>query len=228
MLEAKQKALREQASQVQDDLAQLPATEVTAPGRARDEAQKHVAQAVEKMKEFEDKVARARYESAQDKAGLTEPADSASRELVEAGRVIRRGLAGDQQKSPADQARELAEQLAEDAEAMDESLSPADRQRMLERLEAAKRLLQNSPDPQWSTVSSGGSASGTLVYTQGGAQTPAETARMLARQFWSMAIEAKQKELRPFTEQPSDAEFFQAENEFFEKAARFRESPTEK
>ena len=228
MFEAKQKALREQASQVQNELAQLPTTEVTTPGRARDEAQKHVAQAVEKMKELEDKVARARYESAQDKAGLTEPADSASRELMEAGRVIRRGLAGDKQKSAAEQAREMAEQLAEDAEALDESLSPADRQRMLERLEAAKRLLQSSPDPQWSTVSGGGAASGMLVYTQGGAQTPAETARMLARQFWSMAIEAKQKELRPFTEQPSDVEFFQAENEFFEKAAQFREPPTEK
>ena len=229
MLEARQKALREQASQVQDELAQLAANEVTAPGRARDEAQKHVAQAIEKMRQSEDKLTEARYEpAARDKAGLSEPASSARRELTEAGRAIRQGLAGDNQKSSAEQAREMAEQLAEDAETLDESLSPADRRQMLERLEAARRLLQNSPDPQWSTVSSGGSASGTLVYTQGGAQTAAETARMLARQFWSMAIEAKQRELRPFAEQPSDAEFFQAENDFFEKAAQFREPQTEK
>jgi hypothetical protein len=221
--------LREQASQVQDELAQLAANEVTAPGRARDEAHKHVAQAIEKMRQSEDKLTEARYEpAARDKAGLSEPASSARRELTEAGRAIRQGLAGDNQKSPAEQAREMAEQLAEDAETLDESLSPADRQRMLERLEAAKRLLQNSPDPQWSTVSSGGSAGGTLVYTQGGAQTAAETARMLAKQFWSMAIEAKQRELRPFAEQPSDVEFFQAENDFFEKAAQFREPHTEK
>jgi len=223
MLEAKQKALREQASQVQAELGQVPTTEVTAPGRARDEAQKHVAQAVEKMKEFEGKLTEARYESAAtDKAGLSEPADSASRELAEAGRAIRQGLAGDKQKSPAEQAREMAEQLAEDAEALDESLSPADRQRMLERLEAAKRLLQNSPDPQWATVSGGSTPGGTLVYTQGGTMTPAETARMLAKQFWSIAIEARQKELQPFVEQPSDVEFFQAEKEFFEKAAHFK------
>ena len=229
MLEAKQKALREQTSQVQAELAQLAATEVTAPGQARDEAQKHVAQAVQKMKEFEDKLAEARYKSAmQDKAGLSKPADSASQELAEAGRAIKRGLAGDKQKSPAEQAREMAEQLAEAADALDESLSLADRQRMLERLEAAKRLLQNGADPQWSTISNGGSASGALVYTQGGATTPAETARMLARQFWSIAIEARQKELKPFAEQSSDAQFFQAENKFFEKAAQFREPQSKK
>jgi hypothetical protein len=122
----------------------------------------------------------------------------------------------------------MAEQLAEDADALDESLSPTDRQRMLERLEAAKRLLQSNPDPQWATMSSGGSASGTLVYTQGGAQTPAETARMLAKQFWSIAIEARKKELKPFAEPPSDVEFFQAEKEFFEKAAQFKPARAEK
>lgn len=226
MLEAKQKALREQASQVRDELERLPATEVTAPGRARDEAQKHIAQAVEEMKQSEDRLTGARYESAaQDTAGLSEPADLARRELTEAARAIRKGLSGDKPKSPSDQAQEMAEQLAEDAEALDESLSAADRQRMLERLEAAKRLLQSNPDPQWATISRGGSPTGGLVYTQGGASSPAETARMLARQFWSIAIEARKKELKPFVEPPSDAEFFKAEKEFFERAARFTSPP---
>jgi hypothetical protein len=230
MLEAKQKALREQASQVQAELQQLPAMQVSAPGRAKDEAKKHMAQAVDEMKEFEDKLTQARYESsaAQDKPGLSAPADSAGRELTEAGRAIRHGLAGDKTKTATEQAQEMAEQLAEDAEALDESLSAADRQRMLERLEAVKRLLQSNPDPQWSSVSSGGSASGTLVYTKGGPTTPAETARMLARQLWSKAIEARQKEVKPFMEQPSDVEFFQAEKEFFEKAAQFNQSQVEK
>jgi chaperonin cofactor prefoldin len=230
MLEAKQKAVREQASQVQAELQQLPTTEVTAQGRARDEAQKHVAQAVEKMKKFEEGLADARYEAtpSQDKAGLSESAESARRQLAEAGRAIREGLSGDKPKTAAEQARQMAEQLAADADALDESLSPADRQRMLERLDAAKRLLQNSPDPQWATVSGGGMTNGALVYTKGGTMTPAETARMLAKQFWSIAIEARQKELQPFAEQPSDVEFFQAEKEFFEKAARFKEPRMEK
>jgi hypothetical protein len=231
MLEAKQKAIREQASQVQADLQQLPATEVTAEGRARDEAQKHMAQAVENMKESENRLTDARYKSTvptKDKTGLSASADSAGRELAEAGQAIKRGLAGDKPKTAAEKAREMAEQLAADADALDESLSPADRQRMLERLEAAKRLLQSSPDPQWSTVPGGGASSGGLVYTQGGSTTPAEAARMLARQFWSIAIEARQKELQPFVEPPSDAEFFQAEKEFFEKAAQFKPPHTDK
>ncbi len=230
MLEAKQKAIREQASQVQAELQQVRTTEVTAQGRARDEAQKRVGQAVEEMKEFEEKLADARYEAApsQDKAGLSESAESARRQLAEAGRAIRQGLSGDKPKTAAEQAREMAEQLAADADALDESLSPADRQRMLERLEAAKRLLQDNPDVQWGTVSGRGTSTGGLVYTQGGATTPAETARMLAKQFWSIAIEARQKELQPFVEQPSDVEFFQAEKEFFERAAQFKPSGTEK
>lgn len=230
MLEAKQKAIREQASQVQTELQQLAATEVTAQGRAKDEAEEHVAQAVEEMKEFEQKLADARYEAApsQDKTGLSESADSARRQLAEAGRIIRQGLSGDKPKTAAEQAREMAEQLAADADALDESLSPADRQRMLERLEAAKRLLASHPDPQWANISGGGASSGTLVYTQGGAATPAETARMLAKQFWSIAIEARQKELQPVAEQPSDVEFFQAEKEFFEKAARFNQPAPKK
>jgi len=230
MLEAKQKAIREQASQVQAELQQVPTTEVTAQGRARDEAQKRVGQAVEEMKEFEEKLADARYEAApsQDKAGLSESAESARRRLAEAGRAIRQGLSGDESPTAAEPAREMAEQLAADADALDESLSPADRQRMLERLEAAKRLLQDNPDVQWGTVSGRGTPTGGLVYTQGGATTHAETARMLAKQFWSIAIEARQKELQPFVEQPSDVEFFQAEKEFFEKAAQFKPSGTEK
>jgi hypothetical protein len=230
MLEAKQKAIREQASQVQAELQQLPTMEVTAQGQARDEARKRVAQAVEEMKEFEEKLADARYEAApsQDKAGLSDSVESAHRELAEASRAIRQGLSGDKSRTAAEQAREMAEQLAADADALDESLSPADRQRMLERLEAAKRLLQTNPDAQWANISGGGAASGTLVYTQGAAVTPAETARMLARQFWSIAIQARQKELQPFVDQPSDVEFFQAEKEFFEKAARFNQSPVKK
>lgn len=231
MLEAKQKALRQEASEVRDELQQLPASEASAQGQARDEAQQSLGQAVEKMKEFEDKLAEARYEpmtESPQKAGLSESAEAAGRKLAEAGRAIKQGLSAGRPQTAADKAQEMAEQLAEDAEALDESLSPEDRHRMLERLEAAKRLLESGIDPQWATVSSGGTPGGGLVYTQSGPMTPAEIARMLARQFWSIAIEARQKELRPFTEEPSDVEFFQAEKEFFERAAQFRPQGAEK
>ena len=231
MLEAKQKALRQEAGEVRDELGQLPASEASAQGQARDEAQQSLGQAVEKMKEFEDKLAEARYEpmtESPQKAGLSQSADAASRKLAEAGRAIKKGLSAGKPQTAADKAQETAEQLAEDAEALDESLSPEDRRQMMERLEAAKRLLESGIDPQWATISGGGTSGGTLVYTQGGVTTPAETARMLAQKFWSIAIEARQKELRPFAEEPSDVEFFQAEKEFFERAAQFRPQGAEK
>jgi hypothetical protein len=231
MLEAKQKALRQEASDVRNELQQLPASEASAQGQARDEAQQSLGQAVEKMKEFEDKLAEARYEPMMqppEKAGLSESAEAAGRKLTEAGRAIKQGLSAGKPQTAADKVQETAEQLAEDADALDKSLSPEDRRQMLERLEAAKRLLESGIDPQWATVSGGGTPGGSLVYTQGGATTPAETARMLAQRFWSIAIEARQKELRPFAEEPSDVEFFQAEKEFFERAARFRPQGAEK
>lgn len=231
MLEAKQKALRQEASDVRNELGQLPASEASTQGQARDDAQQSLGQAVEKMKEFEDKLAEARYEPMMqppEKAGLSESAEAAGRKLTGAGRAIKQGLSAGKPQTAADKAKDMAEQLADDAEALDKSLSPEDRRQMIERLEAAKRLLESGIDPQWATVSGGGTPGGGLVYTQGAAATPAQTARMLAQKFWSIAIEARQKELRPFAEEPSDVEFFQAEKEFFERAAQFRPQGAEK
>jgi len=231
MLEARQKALREQASQVQAELGQLPAGELSQHGQARDKAQEHLEQAVEKMEALEKKLADARYQSAapsREGDGTSELAGSAGRRLTEAGRAIRQGLSAGKPQTPGDKAQDLAEQLAEDADALDESLSPAERQRMLERLDAARRLLESMAGPQWTNVSGGSTAAGMHVYTRGGRTTPAETARMLAQQLWSVAVEARQKELQPVTEEPSDLEFFEAESEFFESAAGYRPGGTER
>jgi hypothetical protein len=226
MLEARQKALREAASQTQADLAQLSEQAASTTGQASEQAQQHLGQAVQDMGDFEGRLADARYESAmpaQEKQAMAALADSAGRQLHEAGRAIKQGLTAGKPSSAAEQAQEMAEQLAEDAEALDESLSPADRQRMLERLEAARRLLENQAGPQWANVSrSDGQTNSALVYTHGGPLSPAEIARMMAQQFWSMAIEARRREMQPVTQEPSDAQFFEAEKEFFEKAAQFQ------
>ena len=111
-----------------------------------------------------------------------------SRELSEAGKAIRQGLSAGKPQTTDAKAQDMAEQLAEDAEALEESLSPADRQRMLERLEAAKRLLETMAGPQWATVSGGGTSGGAHVYTKDAYMAPAETARMLANQLWSIAL----------------------------------------
>jgi hypothetical protein len=231
MLEARQKALHGAALQVQADLQRLPVSESSPQGRTREQAQGHVGQAVEKMTRFEEKLTETRYDpsiSTQKMEDITELADSVSRELLEAGKAVKQGLSTGKPQTTDAKARDMAEQLAEDAEALEESLSPADRQRMLERLEAAKRLLETMAGPQWATVSGGGTPGGAHVYTKDAYMAPAEAARMLARQFWSIALEAREKELPPVVDEPSDVEFFQAESEFFEAAAKYTPQRAEK
>ncbi len=231
MLEARQKALHGAASQVQADLQQLPVSESSPQGRTREQAQGHVGQAVDKMTQFEEKLTETRYDSSistQEIENMSELADSVSRELLEAGKAIRQGLSTGKPQTTDAKARDMAEQFAEDAETLEESLSPADRQRMLERLEAAQRLLETMAGPQWATVSGGGTPGGGHVYTKDAYMAPAEAARLLARQFWSIALEAREKELQPVVDEPSDVEFFQAESEFFETAAQYTSPRTEK
>lgn len=223
MLQAKQKALREQASQLNEQVGGLPAQEHSDSGRASRQAKEHLDRAVEAMKQFEDRLAEARYEAIESAQAteMTELAESASRRLADAGQAIRRGLAGEGQDS-AGKAQEMAEQLARDAEAYDESLTEAERQKMKERLEAAQRLLESMAGPQWAMMSSGGGPGSGHVYTNDPHAASAETARLLARQFWSMALEARKRQSRPVEEEASDVGFFETENEFFEAAARFK------
>ena len=125
-------------------------------------------------------------------------------------------------------AQEIAEQLSDDADALDESVTPLEREEMLARLEAAKRLLERMPEPQWATIknkSDKGTSSAAQVFTKNPNIAPAEAARQIARQFWSIAINAKQYHRQLIEDEPSDVKFFGQENEFFENAARYdRES----
>jgi hypothetical protein len=231
MLEARQKALHGEAAQVQAELQQVPVSESSPQGRTREQAQGHVGQATEKMTRFEEKLTQMRYDPsifARKTEDISELADSVSRELLEAGKAIRQGLSTGKPQTTDAKAQEMAEQLAEDAETLEESLSPAERQRMLERLEAAKRLLETLAGPQWATVSGGGTPGGAHVYTKDAYMAPAETAHLLARQFWSIALEAREKGLPPVADEPSDVEFFQAQSEFFEAAARYASPEAEK
>ena len=223
MLQAKQKALREQVAQLNAELGRLPVSEYSTQGAAQSQAREHLQQAIEEMKRFEEKLADARYHSpaSSESSDMAAPADAAARRLAEAGEALGRTGAPDEQQTAADQAQDMAEQLARDAQAYDESLSDAEKEQMLARLAAAERMLESMGGPQWATVSRGSGPSSSLVYTKDGHVTPAEAARLLARQFWSVALEARRRESRPVEQEPSDMEFFEAENRFFEDAATF-------
>ncbi|NQT01438.1 MAG: hypothetical protein HQ580_05420 [Planctomycetes bacterium] len=124
----------------------------------------------------------------------------------------------------AQKAQEMAEQLSDDANALDESVTPIEREEMLARLEAAKRLLERMLEPQWATVRNkdkGASSSAAQVFTRNPNLAPADAARQMARQFWSIAINAKKYRQHLIEDEPSDVKFYGQENEFFENAAKF-------
>ena len=224
MLEAKQKALREQASELARELAKMALPELSNHAAIRNEAQKHLDEAIENMQSFEETLADLRYHpeaSEQEATNMTETAETAAQELVQASQAIAQGLINGKQLTDAEKAEALAKQLEADAEALDESVSPKERDDMLKRLEAAEQLLENKTGAQWATVSKGGPGS-SLVYTKGGPGNRAETARLLAQQFWSIAIQARNRQVRSVEDEPSDVEFFEAENDFFENAAKFK------
>lgn len=222
MLQARQKALREEASQMSESLGELPLSEGSSQGRAGRQAKGHLDEAVEAMKESEQRLADARYGSDDSSRAedMAEPADSAAHRLAEAGRAIRQGLAHGPSDSSAE-AQEMAEQLAKDAAAYDESLSETEKRELQARLKAAERLLESMAGTQWTSISGGGGAGAGHVYTNDPHASPGETARLLARQFWSMALTGKERRSRPVEQEASDVEFFEAETRFFENAAKY-------
>ncbi len=226
MLQARQRALQEQVSQLKDDLEKIPKGSEGSPGKGRAEAQEHLEEALAKMDEFQDKLNESRYKSDID--------GGKSREAVELMELARRRMdlakesldsevmLSDAEKL-AEEAQEIAEQLSDDADAFDESVTPLEREEMLARLEAAKRLLERMPEPQWATIenkSGKGTSSAAQVFTKNPNITSAEAARQIARQFWSIAINAKKYQRHLVEDEPSDVKFFGQENEFFENAAK--------
>jgi hypothetical protein len=157
--------------------------------------------------------------------------DSAREELDFAERALGGELTLSATEEMAKKAQEIAEQLAADADALDESVTPVERQQMAARLEAAKRLLESMLGPQWSTVDKGksGTSSGAAhVFTKDRHAAAADAARETARQFWSIVTNAKKRSGRLIEDEPADAEFYELQNEFFENAAKFSPQRTEK
>jgi len=233
MLQAKQHALQEQVSRLKRELQQLPESSDGGEGNSRAEAQEHLGEAVARMDEFQSKMAEARYQPEMDKRRSNDAValmDSAGRQLDLAEEALGREITLSNEQQLAQKADDMAEQLAEDADALAESVTGAEREEMLARLEAAKRLLEMMPEPQWATVGkNGGTPSGaSQVLTRNPNLTPAEAARQMARQFWSIAIDAKKRRQQVIEDESSDVEFYGQENQFFENAARYEQEPVKK
>ena len=233
MLQAKQATLQEKALQLKEQLKQIPKSPEAAQAEARDEAQKHLDKAIEQMNQSQTKLTKARYEmqlNRQKSADAVETLTSVRDELDLTSKALEAELMPGDEQSAAEKARKMAKKLAEDAASLDESVTPIERELMLARLEAAKRLLELMPTPQWTTVNRSGKKDGVakgLVLTQSPAAMT-KAARAMAREFWSIAINAK-KQMGPLIErEPSDVKFYKFENDFFETTAKFNQKPAQK
>lgn len=233
MLQAKQKALQEQVSQLKRDLQQLPQTSQSSNKEGRAQAQKHLDEALEKMDDFQTRLTESRYRAQMDPRQSSEALETvkaAKRQMDLAQKAIVSELTWTDEQRMANEAQEMAEQLAADADTFDESVTEAEREDMLARLEAAKRLLEMMPEPQWAQVGRGrrNQSNPAAVLTKNPNIAPAEAARQMARQFWSIALNAKKRRQQLAKDDTSDVTFYEQENEFFENAAKFDSEPVQK
>ena len=234
MLQAKQRTLQEQVSQLKQDLQRLPQSPQSNNNEGRAQAQKHLDEALEKMDDFQAKLTESRYQTdmnTKQSNEALETVEAAKQQMDLAQKAMQSELTWTDDQRLANEAQEMAEQLAADADAFDESVTEAEREDMLARLEAAKRLLEMMPEPQWAQVGPGKrtpSNSPTAVLTKNPNMAPAEAARQMARQFWSIALNARERQQRLVEEEPSDATFYGQENEFFENAAKFESESVQK
>jgi hypothetical protein len=136
MLQAKQAALKEHVLKLKQDLKQLPEFSQGRETSQRQQAQKHLDNAAAKMNDFLDKLTQARYQPDMDERKsrqAVEIAESAKKELDLAGKALENELTLSDEESIARKAQEMAEQLAEDADALDGSVTPIEREQMLAR-----------------------------------------------------------------------------------------------
>jgi hypothetical protein len=215
------------------DLQRLPEISEDGQNKGRAVAQKHLDEALAKMNDFQDRLTEARYKADIDRRKSNEAVELmelAERQLGLAQETLDDELALSEEQRIAQKAQEMAEQLSDDADALDESVTPIEREEMLARLEAARRLLERMPEPKWATIDKGkGSPSGAAhVFTRNPNLAPAEAARQMARQFWSIAVNAKKYRQQLIEDEPSDVKFYGQENEFFENAAKFDQEAVEK
>jgi hypothetical protein len=233
MLQAKQRALQEQVSQLNRELQELPESLDGGKGKGRAQAQEHLSEAAARMEDFQNEMAESRFQAEMDEKRSNKAValmDLTKRELDLANKALGRELTLSDEEKLAQKAQDMAEQLAEDADALAESVTDVERQEMLARLEAARRLLEIMPEPQWATVDKGGAApsEASHVLTKNPNIASAEMARQMARRFWSIAINAKKHRQQLLENEPSDVEFYGQENEFFENAARYDQELVEK
>jgi hypothetical protein len=246
LLMSKQKALQEETKGIQNALEQLPAVEGESPAETlkskmtRTLARQALHEAQGLMEEFQKNLGQAYYqnEPARSKT-MTQASNNlagAAEKLTEAAEALEQQYT----RSKLDQVAKSAQQAAGDMEkianAIDESVSKDEREKMMADLEEAKRLLETITDSrivkvedsmaQPNQVGGKGGFAKTNTHLTGNLP-PRVQARLLALKFWSISIQARNRKTQIMEEEPSDSEYREMEKSFFERAAQYNKKGNE-
>jgi chromosome segregation ATPase len=232
MLRAKQRVLKQKAEQLRDALAALRASSRKPREKTAEElkrAQDLLNQAVQDMAAFERAMSEVFYQAAGYEAMIDEARNAlgrATRHLEDAGDILAEQAAQSEEEQLADKYEKLAAELARLAEELETTVDPHVRDQLLVKFEQIKKLVAEEmatrlpyenvfdrrPDPSANDPGGGGDQSDTK---------PWEVAHYMAREFWSKAIRARKERSALGERQPSDAEYYRLEKEFFEDAAKY-------
>ncbi|MFC1781332.1 hypothetical protein ACFLZ8_03615 [Planctomycetota bacterium] len=224
MFQAKQRKLQSDAQTIKEKFKNIPLESDESAEKASSEVTKHLDEAIEKMGDIQNSLHEARYEPESESRNIFDAAELM--ELVEdelelADNVLNLATTDNEKKQLAQDTQELAERLAQDAASLDESLTEVEKQQMLERLEKAKRILEQNPTIQLSTVGKSQGSSGSMPVLTRDLSKAAETFREISRQMWTITLDADKQSEKRIEDEPSDVRFYEDENEFFENAAQY-------
>jgi hypothetical protein len=248
MLAARQAMLQEQVDAIQAALRDLPQPDAkaTAEDKARADARKEADAKIDEAKRSMANAGKNLNElnvNQDDKGGLSQQTSDAlsdaAQRLTEAKDILAESV---QKKDEIDESIKLAEELTKLADQYEKSRDPATKARLAEAIERAQQRLQQMPQQsqqqgqqQGQSPPSGGygPASPALGYptvpqVTNSSNEETQIARFLAMKFWTIALEAQKKASRVSDDEASNAELYKLENDFYEKAARYRQGQAAK
>jgi hypothetical protein len=250
LLQARQKDIEKEIEKIKQTMEQLPMpdssekTDTFGTAVARRRVREHLEKSIDKMQEFQNKVNQSNYQEEKERdrslRAASEILDEISKEMADATEALQSQTTQSENEKVSRDARQVAEELAKLAKEYDESVSQEERQHMLNSLEQAKKWLESAQPAQTTNTNQPGQNLDKVQPIVGGrpgnsvntvydeSLPPAERARLLALKFWSISIQAKKQQGKIIEEDPSDAEFYLLEKQYFENAAKFNVTKEQK
>ena len=248
MFQARQRALQERVAGLKDDLQRLPQPDARTLADAKAKADAEKLQSARAAAEAEMTQAASSMGVAQDDAsrlyseGLSndKTANEALRALAaaadhldNASEALSEYL---KERQPADRNLALANELTKLADEYEKTSDPQVKARLLETIKKAQQELgsaqasasvsqsqSQSPSPGSGSGGPGGPGTGFAGQpaTSYSMTEPTQVARFLAMRFWTISIQAKKEPSKVSDGEPSSAELYKLENDFFEDAAHY-------